>query len=331
MQNLNNKYENKYLIDYANIKSGIIKYQKNFLSEDEFYDFVKKPFKGMPLLLPFGLKSFDYSRAKNFFFIKKYFYYKNVYFLKDKKKINYIDKIIKIPSFFCTGAIPKKKFNNYIKKIIKQNLDIKKKIFVIKKRFKNIVAFQTRNIPHSGHLEIINYLLDKYNCVVINPLIGFKKSGDIKSHILKKIFIFLIKKKYQQKNIFYFPVVSNFFYAGPREALHHLNLREMLGFKHFLVGRDHAGIKNLYHPLDAYKFVKKYKYNFKIRVVDIKGAYFSSKTKRVEISNKFNNGQSLKDISGTNFRKYLKKKKIYNFADESLQKYIHKIKKNIFY
>lgn len=83
----------------------------------------------------------------------------------------------------------------------------------------------------------------------------------------------------------------------------------MLGFKHFLVGRDHAGIKNLYHPLDAYKFLKKYKYNFKIRVVDIKGAYFSSKTKRVEISNKFNNGQSLKNISGTIFRKYLKKKK----------------------
>jgi len=331
MQNLNNIYENKYLIDYANLKSGIIKYQKNFLSEDEFYDFVKKPFKGMPLLLPVGLKSFDYSKAKNFFFIKKYFYYKNIYFLKDKKKINYIDKIIKIPCFFCIGAIPKKKFNKYIKKIVKQNLEIKKKIYNIKKRFKKIVAFQTRNIPHSGHLEIINYLLDKYNCVVINPLIGFKKSGDIKSHFLKKIFMFLIKKKYRKKNIFYFPVVSNFFYAGPREALHHLNLREMLGFKYFLVGRDHAGIKNLYHPFDAYKFVKKYKYNFKIRVVDIKGAYFSSKTKQVEISNKFNNGQNLKDISGTNFRKYLKKKKIYNFADERLQKYIHKIKKNIFY
>ena len=30
------------------------------------------------------------------------------------------------------------------------------------------------------------------------------------------------------------------FYAGP-EALHHANIRKSLGFKNFVVGRDHAG------------------------------------------------------------------------------------------
>ena len=33
-------------------------------------------------------------------------------------------------------------------------------------------------------------------------------------------------------------------YCGPREALHHLNLREKFGFNVFTIGRDHAGAEN---------------------------------------------------------------------------------------
>ena len=46
-------------------------------------------------------------------------------------------------------------------------------------------------------------------------------------------------------------------YAGPREAIHHINLREMVGFNRFTIGRDHAGAENNYKPLDAYNIVKK--------------------------------------------------------------------------
>jgi hypothetical protein len=42
MQNIKNISEKRYLIDYANIQSGIIKYQKNFLNENQFYDFINK-------------------------------------------------------------------------------------------------------------------------------------------------------------------------------------------------------------------------------------------------------------------------------------------------
>ena len=39
-------------------------------------------------------------------------------------------------------------------------------------------------------------------------------------------------------------------YAGPREAIHHINLREMVGFNRFTIGRDHAGAENNFQPLD---------------------------------------------------------------------------------
>jgi len=202
MQNIKNISHKRYLIDYANMEAGIIKYQKNFLNKNQFYDFIKNPYKGFPLLLPIGLKSFDYTHCKSFFFINKNFFYKNIYLVKNNKKINYLDKIINIPEWYCTGGVPKKKYRKYVKKIIKQNLDVKKKIYLLKKKFLNLIAFQTRNIPHYGHEKIINFLLSKFDCVVINPLTGEKKKGDVKSSILKKIFTLLIKNQYLNKNIF---------------------------------------------------------------------------------------------------------------------------------
>ena len=331
MQNMKNISEKRYLVDYANIQSGIIKYQKNFLNKNQFYDFIKYPYKGFPLMLPLGLKTFDYSQCNSFFFIDKKFFYKKIYQVNNNKKINYLDKIINIPEWYCTGGVPKKKYKNYVKSIIKQNLQIKKKVYFIKKKFSNLIAFQTRNIPHYGHQKIIDYLLNKFNCVIINPLTGVKKKGDVRSNVIEKIFKFLIKNKYSNKNIFYLPIIANFFYAGPRESLHHLNLREMLGFKNFIIGRDHAGVGGIYNPLDAYNLSKKYKKKFNIKPFLIKGAYYSKISGRVEIIQKFTNSNSIVNISVTIFRNHIKKKRIYNFADPLLQKYIHTIKHKIFY
>jgi sulfate adenylyltransferase len=331
MRNIKNISDKRYLIDYANIQAGIIKYQKNFLDEDQFYDFIKNPYKGFPLLLPLGLKYFDYSNCKSSFFINKHFFYKKIYLVNNNRKINYLDKIINIPEWYCTGAVPKKKFKNYVKNIIKQNLQIKKKIYYLKKKFPNLIAFQTRNIPHYGHQKIIEYLLSRFNCVIINPLTGIKKRGDVKSNILEKIFRILIKNNYSKKNIFYLPIVANFFYAGPRESMHHLNLREMLGFTNFIIGRDHAGIGKIYDPLDAYNFCKKYKKKFIIKPFLIKGAYYSKISKSVEVNKKNIKKNSIINISGTAFRSFIQKKKIYNFANPLLQEYIHKMKNKIFY
>ena len=41
-----NDPQTRYLIDYANLKQGIIKYQSNFLSEKKLQEFIKKPYYG---------------------------------------------------------------------------------------------------------------------------------------------------------------------------------------------------------------------------------------------------------------------------------------------
>ena len=61
----------RYLIDYANLKHGIIKYQNDFLNPIQFDNFVKNIHYGFPLLLPLGIKYFDYEKKCVFKLNKK--------------------------------------------------------------------------------------------------------------------------------------------------------------------------------------------------------------------------------------------------------------------
>jgi len=105
----------------------------------------------------------------------------------------------------------------------------------------------------------------------------------------------------------------------------------MLGFENFIIGRDHAGVGGIYNPLEAYSICKKYKKKFEIKPFLIKGAYYSKTSQSIEINKKFKNSKNIVNISGTAFRSYIKKRKIYKFADPLLQKYIHKITDKLFY
>ncbi len=48
--------QTRYLIDYANIKQGLIKHQSDFLSKKKFNLFLKNNYLGCPLVLPLGIK-----------------------------------------------------------------------------------------------------------------------------------------------------------------------------------------------------------------------------------------------------------------------------------
>ena len=61
----------RYLIDYANLKHGLIKYQNDFLNEYQFKEFEKKPHYGFPLILPVGIKYFNYKKKYIFKLDKK--------------------------------------------------------------------------------------------------------------------------------------------------------------------------------------------------------------------------------------------------------------------
>ena len=100
--------DTRYLIDYANLKQGLIKNQSNFLSKKEFNNFLKKNYLGFPLVLPMGIKYFNYSKSIKKFTLSKSDVKKYIFCCKSD---NYIGMKIffQYGNEFCTGATIKKK------------------------------------------------------------------------------------------------------------------------------------------------------------------------------------------------------------------------------
>ena len=318
--------QTRYLIDYANLKQGLIKHQNDFLDEKKFKNFSKKKYLGCPLVLPIGIKFFDYRHAKKFKISKN----EVKKFVFECNSNNYVGLKIffKYGSIFCTGAKLKKKYLNDFKSIIRFNHRLKL-LIKKKKKKKLITSFQTRNIPHLGHELILNRLLGKKKLLFINPLIGIKKKGDIRNEVLKKVFNYLKKLKCYKTKMLYAPVICNMNYAGPREALHHTYLREKLGFNQFTIGRDHAGAEKNYLPHASKKFVKKNKKRFNINIFYHNGAYYCKKCKMIVLKGDCNH-KVLQDISGSEFRKKLEKKTLFLRARKTLQMYISKMDMKLF-
>lgn len=322
-----NDPQTRYLIDYANLKQGLIKNQNDFLSENKFQEFLNKKYLGFPLVLPLGIKYFDYSGITEKFTISKESARNYIFNCKSN---NYVGMKIffKYGNKFCIGARLKKKYKKDFFLIINFNKKLIKLIKEKKKKFR-LSSFQTRNIPHYGHELIIQKLIDSKKLLFINPLIGIKKKGDIKNDILRKVFIYLKNLDLYKSKIIYGPVICNMHYAGPREALHHTYIREQLGFDQFSIGRDHAGAENNFNPLDAKKFVIKNKKRFKINIFFHNGAYYCRKCGKIILKGDCNH-KSLNGISGSDFRKKLEKKKTFLHARKNLQKYINKLGNNLF-
>ena len=84
--------EKRYLIDYANIKQGLISNQINFLNEKKFRNYFFDISKGFPLVLPFGLECFDYSDVKKVVKIRRKDLFNHIYKLDEDKLIRFLDK-----------------------------------------------------------------------------------------------------------------------------------------------------------------------------------------------------------------------------------------------
>ena len=322
-------YNHRYLIDYANLKSNLLYPQKSFSNKIQFEKICKDKSLGIPILAPYNLKFF-YKNKKNTFFISNKDIALKIF---NTKNLNYIGlKLFTAGgNKFSNNLILKKKYYPFVDEINRFNLFTIKSIKKIKKKYKKVVAFQTRNIPHFGHQIIIDNLLKKNDIVVINPILGPKKKGDFKSEHLVNAWNFIISNNPNYINkVKFLPIISNMFYAGPREASHHVIIRKNIGFDSFSVGRDHAGAENLYGPLEAYKFIKKNKSKFKINIFFTEGGYFCSKCNKPVIKNQCSHNKNLVNISGKNFRNHIEMKTIYKYADFGLQSYLINLKKKIF-
>ena len=305
------------LINAGNINSGLL--SENFVRSRE--DFANFPInlKGLPILIAADPAVFEFSSDDVFQLSEKEIQTK-VYNLVDRKYVGYQHAFP--TNKFLRQFTVKKSVKKFVEKIILQNQTVFDEVARIREKFRTVGAFQTRNIPHFGHEKIIEHMLKGCDHVVINPVIGPKKSGDVKLEVLETIYEYLISNKYGRQ-ISFLPIFANMYYAGPNEALHHAILRQKIGFDIFSVGRDHAGAEGAYPPSLAVEKVLESAKNLNIKIFGHKGAVFCDACNSAVLFGECEHDvKKYKDIAGTQFRLSIKNKEIFSFADKNMQSYL---------
>ncbi|XLQ20267.1 MAG: sulfate adenylyltransferase [Candidatus Moraniibacteriota bacterium] len=121
-----------------------------------------------------------------------------------------------------------------------------------KNNWEYISAFQTRNPPHRSHEFLQKQSLEHANGIMIQPVIGMKKEGDIKDEYIIGTYEILIEKYFPKNSVFLNTFHTYMRYAGPREAVFHAQVRQNFGCTHMIIGRDHAGVGDYYEPQAAH-------------------------------------------------------------------------------
>lgn len=179
----------------------------------------------------------------------------------------------------------------------------------------NIVAFQTRNPMHRAHRELTVRAaedLGQKGHILIHPVVGLTKPGDIDHHTRVKVYKQILKKYPENlATLSLLPLAMRM--GGDREALWHALIRQNYGVDHFIVGRDHAGPgKNskgvdFYGPYDAQDLINTVKEELPIDVVPFRMVtYLPDEDRYAPIDTIDLSKTKTANISGTQLRQALR-------------------------
>ena len=177
---------------------------------------------------------------------------------------------------------------NEIKKIINE------------KNLKTIAAFHTRNPIHRSHEFLQRAALEHVDGLLIQPVIGKKKSGDFEEEYIIRSYEIMMEKFYPKDKVIFCTIPTYSRYAGPREAVFTALLRKNFGATHFIVGRDHTGVGNFYSKYDSQKIFENLE-NLGIEIIKFHAPFYCNICKQYVTEHTCSHENRI-DISGTAIR-----------------------------
>ena len=175
--------------------------------------------------------------------------------------------------------------------------------------YSNVVAFQTRNPIHRAHEELTKRAARQVGgALLIHPVIGITKPGDIDHYTRVRSYKVLIERYYDKQSTVLSLLPLAMRMAGPREAVWHAIIRRNYGANHFIVGRDHAGPGNdcqgrpFYGPYAAQELVRQFESEIGVKMVPFKEIVYLPDEDRFEEQDQVPTGTRIASISGTEVR-----------------------------
>jgi sulfate adenylyltransferase len=221
-----------------------------------------------------------------------------------------VNRLFKMKEFLVGGGVEifHLKENDEIQKFRMHPAETRSEI--VKRGWKTVVGFQTRNVPHVAHEMLQKAALNIYDGLFVNPLIGKKKIGDFTDSLIINAYESLIMNYFPKNRVLFSTIHTTMRYAGPREAIHHAIMRKNLGCTHFIVGRDHAGVGNYYPPFAAQEIFNEYP-DLDIIPVIFPSFYFCKKCISYANEKTCPHGvESKEELSGTMIRQMVNSGKI---------------------
>ena len=124
------------------------------------------------------------------------------------------------------------------------------------KQWTNVVAHQTRNVPHAGHEWLMKgaWFAANADAILVNAVIGEKRAGDYIDEAIILAHDMLRTAGYFREDLHMTSMLLwDMRYAGPREAVFHALVRKNLGCTHHMFGRDHAGVGSYYDQYASHR------------------------------------------------------------------------------
>ncbi|MFL2983256.1 MAG: bifunctional sulfate adenylyltransferase/adenylylsulfate kinase [Candidatus Neomarinimicrobiota bacterium] len=181
------------------------------------------------------------------------------------------------------------------------------------KRWRTIVAFQTRNPLHRAHVEMTLRSMKEIGAkLLLHPVVGLTKPGDVDHYTRVRCYEHVIKKYSKDSAILaLLPLAMRM--GGPREALLHAIIRKNYGCTHIIVGRDHAGPGNnkignpFYSPYEAQDLLKKHKEEIGIEMIPFQFMVYTPSDRTYKTIDEVSDNEKYETISGTELREILDK------------------------